>query len=118
MTGTAAARFEASGTIPDRIDVTFDATHCSSERAVILYGAPGDGSGYDGSAEGQAGNTGTAAIDGSGLNDLWFNVIWASGTGSGHPGFAFDGTAGYERSWKARGYCSIMADSLPRNSCP
>ncbi len=115
---TVAATFAKNATTPAQIDVAYDATHCSSPKAVILYGNIGSYAGYAGCAQTNAGNAGAATIDGTTLNNVWFNIVWTSGTTAGHPGFAFDGVHDIARTWKAAGLCGLTADDQTRATCP
>ena len=113
-----AARFSRNATISGRIDVSYDATTCVGARAVILYGSLGSYASYEGCAQGDAGRAGTAFIDGSGLGNAWFNVVWTNGSTAGHPGWGSDGTADVERSWNAAGFCGVTADDHSNEVCP
>lgn len=104
--------------VPGMIDVAFDAVSCSSPKAVILYGALGDYTGYTGCAQADAGNTGSATIDASGLANVWFNIIWTTGTTGGHPGFARAESGDVPRTWPAAPLCGLTADDHNRETCP
>jgi hypothetical protein len=117
-TAGSAARFSRNATLPGRIDVSYDATTCVGARAVILYGSLGSYAGYEGCAQADAGRAGTAAIDASGLGNVWFNVVWTTGSTAGHPGWGSDGTADVERSWNAAGLCGVAADDHGQRTCP
>lgn len=96
------------------IGVTYGITPCRAERASILYGRLGDYAGYAGCALADAGSAGTATIDASALGSAWFNIVWANGTTAGHPGFASSAA----RSWRAAGFCGLLADDHGRDTCP
>jgi hypothetical protein len=113
-----AATFSKSGAIAGQIDVTYDASTCAGAKAVILYGRLGSFSTYQGCAQSDAGSAGTAVIDASALGDVWFNIVWTTGSTAGHPGYGFDGTANAERSWNAAGFCGVTADDHGRHTCP
>lgn len=115
---TVAAAFAKNATIPAQIDVTYDAMHCSTSKAEILYGTIGNYTGYAGCAQSNAGNTGATFIDGTALNNVWFNIVWTNGATAGHPGFAFDGTHDIPRTWTAAGNCGLTADDQSRGTCP
>lgn len=116
-TGTTAATFKKSGTIANQIDVTYDAAHCSSQKAVILYGTIGSYGGYTGCAQVDAGNIGAAIIAAGSMSNVWFNVVWTSGTTGGHPGFAFDGISDIARTWNAAPFCGLSTDNHSDNTC-
>jgi hypothetical protein len=114
--GANAAKFtKGTGNV---IDVTYDATTCSGETAIILYGTIGTWAGYAGRAQCNGGNTGATTIDGTGKNNVWFNIVWVNGTTAGHPGFAFDGTAEVPRTWTVSGFCSVTANDASHGTCP
>lgn len=116
LSGTAAL-FSKSQTTPGQIDVTYGVTPCSGQKAVILYGALGDFSTYQDCAQSNAGSTGTATLDASTLNNVWFNIVWTDGATGGHPGYASNGTADIERSWNAAGFCALTADDHSDKIC-
>jgi hypothetical protein len=116
LSGTA-ARFSEDATVAGQIDVTWGVAACSTSRAVVLRGAIGNFAGYTGCAQSEAGDTGSTTIDGSAIGDVWFNVVWTSGTTGGHPGYGFDGSADVERAWNAAGFCSLTADDHTDKSC-
>ena len=97
--------------------MTYGTSPCSASKAVILYGNLGDFSAYAGSAQDDAGSGGAAVIDSTGLNDVWFNIVWTSGSTAGHPGYEFDGTGDVERSWSAAGLAGLTADDHSNNIC-
>ncbi len=97
--------------------MTYDASACSSSRAVILYGALGSYGAYAGCAQGDAGAAGTATIDASSLGNVWFNIVWTGGATAGHPGYAFNGTGDIERPWNAAGFCGVTADDHTNAIC-
>jgi hypothetical protein len=113
-----AARFSRSATGPGRIDVSYDAGTCVGAKAVILYGSLGSFSSYEGCAQGDAGRAGTAVIDGSGLENVWFNIVWTNGSTAGHPGYGSDGVTDAERTWTAAGLCGLTADDHSTEACP
>ncbi len=113
-----AATFSKSATIAGQIDVTYGTSPCSGAKAVIVYGALGDYSGYMGCAQSNAGNSGTATIAAAGLSNVWFNILWTSGTTAGRPGYGSNGTADVERSWNAAGFCGVTTDDHRLNTCP
>jgi hypothetical protein len=117
LAGTA-ARFTRNVIETGQIIVTYDATACAGEKAVIVYGSLGNFSTYQGCAQSDAGEAGTATIDASGLTNVWFNILWTNGTTAGHPGFGSSGTTDVERSWSAAGFCGIAADDHGRYTCP
>ena len=103
---------------PQQVDVTYDAAHCSGERAVILTGAIGNYTAYGGCAQGDAGSAGTATIDASSLDNVWFNIVWSSGTTAGHPGYGYNGTADIPRAWPAASLCGLTLDDASHATCP
>jgi len=113
-----AAKFSKDAVTPTLIDVTYDAMSCATPKAMILYGNIGSYSGYAGCAQGNAGNAGLTTIDGTALNNVWFDILWGNGTTAGHPGFAFDGVHDIARTWKAAGQCGLTADDQTRGTCP
>ncbi len=117
-TGTSAATFTKNASTPQQVDVTYDATHCVGERAVILYGTIGSYAGYTGCAQSNAGNTGTAAIDTTGLDNVWFNIVWANGSTAGNPGTGYNGTSDVPRTWAAAGRCGLTQDDGSKATCP
>lgn len=94
------------------IVATWDATTCNSSGALILYGNIGNFSGYAGGADCAAGNTGTKTFTPP-AGDVWFNIVWDSGTIGGHPGYS---TAG-ARTWSSIGLCSMLTDNIGDNVC-
>ena len=116
--GTMAALFNKDPGIPNLIDVTYDAIHCSAQVAVILYGNIGSNAGYVGCALNNAGNLGAAIVDGTSLENVWFNILWANGTTAGHPGYAFNGAQEVPRLWTASGFCGMTSDDSGYGSCP
>jgi fibronectin-binding autotransporter adhesin len=115
---TSMAAFSRNASIPDQIDVTYDAAHCLAEKAVILYGNLGNFSDYQGCADNDAGNDGTASFDSSGLNNVWFNIIWTNGTTGGHPGYGFDGVGQMARTWTMGTLCGMTGDNHGQATCP
>jgi hypothetical protein len=113
-----AARFSRNESVPGQIDVTYDASTCVGGKAIIVYGTLGDFSTYQGCAQSDAGSVGTALIDASGLNNVWFNVVWTSGSTAGHPGYGSNGAADVERPWNAAGFCGVTADDHGHDACP
>ena len=116
--GTTAATFAKHAPASDQIDVTFDASDCAGQRAVILRGKIGDYSGYDGIAQCDGKNTGSATIDSSGHTNVWFNILWENGTVAGHPGYKYTGGAYAPRSWPSIGRCDIATDQQDYGQCP
>ncbi len=116
-TAGTAARFVKNSTTPTQIDVTYDTVTCAGDKAAILYGSIGDYSSYDGCAQNNAGAGGTATIDSSLLNNVWFNIIWTTGTTGGHPGYGWNGTANTERTFPAAGFCGITTDNHTNTAC-
>ena len=117
--GTTAATFIKSASDPDIIDVTYDASHCSDQKAVILYGSIGNFSaGYAGCSSYDAGNLGSATMDTTGSSNVWFNIIWTSATTGGHPGYAFSGSSDVARTWISAGFGGITVDDQSHGTCP
>jgi len=112
-----AARFSRNSGDPGLIDVTYGTSPCSASKAVILYGNLGDFSAYAGSALDDAGSSGTAVIDGAGLDNVWFNIVWTSGNTAGHPGHEFTGGVDVERDWNATGFAGLTADDHSSDVC-
>ena len=102
-----AARFSRNAGDPNLLDVTYDTSPCSTSKAVILYGNLGDFSAYVGSAQDDAGSGGAAVIDSTGLDSVWFNIVWTSGTTAGHPGYEFDGTGRRGTDLGRSGACRV-----------
>ncbi len=116
--GTVAATFAKNAVTAGQIDVTFDTTHCSAPVAQIFYGNLGNFTGYAGCAQSNAGNTGSASLDSTALNNVWFNIVWSSGTTAGNPGNGFNGTSNVARTWVAAGLCGVTADNHTQATCP
>ena len=116
--GTTAATFTKDASNPQQVDVTYDASHCTGERAVILYGTMGNYGGYAGCAQSNAGNAGTATMNTAGLDNVWFNIVWANGSTAGNPGTGYNGTGDVPRTWAAAGRCGITQDDTSRATCP
>jgi hypothetical protein len=117
--GTTASTFVRNGSNPDIIVVSYDASHCSDQKAVILYGNIGSfTAGYAGCASSDAGHLGSATIDTTGLSNVWFNIIWADATTGGHPGYAFSGSSDVARTWTSAGLGGITADDQSHATCP
>lgn len=117
--GTTASMFTKNVSNPDILEVSYDASHCSDQKAVILYGNIGDfTTGYAGCASSDAGNLGSATIDSAGLSNVWFNIIWTSATTGGHPGFAFNGASDVARTWTSTGFGGMTADDKSHATCP
>jgi hypothetical protein len=116
--GPMAAKFANHPGSSMQIDVTYDATHCGEQKAVVLYGSIKDFSDYAGPAKCGGGNGGSATIDGSGLDDVWVNILWENGTVAGHPGFAFNGSTYTARTWPSVGSCDIASDQQDYGLCP
>jgi PKD repeat protein len=121
IVGGPAATFTPGSTVPGQIDVTYDVSACSGQKAIILYGDLGDYSGYRGCAQSDAGHAGTATIDASSLNNVWFNIVWThvvpDGWVAGHPGYGYSGTASVPRSWNAAGFCGVTEDNHGDGTC-
>jgi hypothetical protein len=116
--GVGAARFDKN---PDgnTLKITFDAVSCNASKAILLYGNFGSWAGYAGCAADDLGNTGQdSAVDVSGLDNAWFNIVWTQGGTAGHPGFGYDGTAAVARSWAAASLCGMAEDDQTRATCP
>jgi hypothetical protein len=113
-----AATFSKNGSIAGQIDVTYDASTCIAEKAIILYGALGNFSTYQGCAQSDAGSSGSTSFDASALENVWFNVLWTIDTTAGHPGHGASGTGEVERTWNAAGFCGAAADDHSRSACP
>jgi hypothetical protein len=111
------AQFETNVNDPNLIDVTYGTSPCAAAKAVILYGDLGDFNSYAGSALDDAGNSGTALFDSTGLDNVWFNIIWTDGGTAGHPGYEFDGGIDVERSWDAAGFAGLTDDNHSDNNC-
>jgi hypothetical protein len=116
--GTTAATFMKHTSDPDQIDVTYEADQCSASKAVIMYGSLGYFSNYTGCALNNAGNTGTATMDTSGLDNVWFNILWTNGTSGGHPGYGLTGGSDTARTWTAAGLGGVTADDQTHTTCP
>jgi N-acetylneuraminic acid mutarotase len=116
--GSTAARFTKHGSYPGWIDVAYDASTCSAPKAVILYGSLGSFAGYQGSIQCDAGNAGSAMFNGSAMSNVWFNIIWTTGTLAGHPGYGFASGTQTERTWNAGGFCGLMGDDHTKKTCP
>jgi subtilisin-like proprotein convertase family protein len=120
--GTLAARFRENAD-GNTMTVTWDVTHCHAAKAILLRGDlssfAGNPTPYAGCADPDLGVGGTdGAVDVSGLQDAWFNVVWTDGTTAGHPGWAFDGTSRIARTWKATAFCSVRSDDPSNGACP
>ena len=116
---TTKASFSKRSGAPNIIDVTYDALHCSSRKAVIYYGSKANYASYLSCALGDAGNTGTASFDSSALNDVWFNIVWTDGTTAGHPGYAFNGSYDVPRTWlNPVGKCGETFEDRAHETCP
>ncbi len=112
-----AASFSKNATMAGWIDVTYDVTACYAEKAIIVYGGLGNFSTYQGCALADAGNSGSASFDASGLENVWFNIVWTRSSTAGHPGYGCNGTADAERSWNAAGFCGVTADNHSNEVC-
>ena len=60
---------------------------------------------------------GSAVVDGSDLENVWFNIVWTAGTTAGHPGFALDGGSDVPRSWSAAGLAGLTVDDHGNGAC-
>jgi len=112
VSGTLMLASRGAGT--DDVDISFDASTCSDDHAVVVYGTMGDFTTYQGEvATGcDAGNTGTASFNQSG--SYWFNVIWVNGNNTaGSPGASSDGA----RTWTASGLCGVASDDPQDQVC-
>ncbi len=67
---------------------------------------------------GRCGQRRAATIAADGLDNVWFNILWTSGTTAGHPGFRFDGAVDVAETWTAAGLCGLTADDHSRSACP
>ena len=56
-------------------------------------------------------------IDAAELENVWFNVVWTSGTTAGHAGHGFDGMSDVERLWTASGIAGLTADDHSDSVC-
>jgi hypothetical protein len=103
------------GAGPNEYTVDIDAATCTSDHAVVLYGAIGNYSGYQGAVDlGCDIGTGQNATFTHAGDDVWFNVIWVNGNdAAGSAGFA---TAG-ERSWSATGLCNVATEDKSDKVC-
>jgi hypothetical protein len=108
----------AISTVAGQIDVSDDATACAGSKGIVFFGSLGDFSSYRGCAQSNAGSTGTAVIDASGLSNVWFNIVWTNGTTGGHPGYGSSGGTDVERTWNAAGDCGVTADDHSDATCP
>jgi hypothetical protein len=111
-TGSEAAKFTKG--MGDLLDVTYDAVTCSSEKVIILYGNIGTWTGYEGCALTNGGNSGSTLMNSSGQSNVWYNIVWTSGTTAGHPGFATSGA----RTWTVGTLCGMTTDDASHSSCP
>jgi hypothetical protein len=102
---------------PELIHVTYGTSPCAGTKAVILYGNFADFNSYTASALDDAGSSGTALFDSTGMENVWFNIIWASEVTAGHPGYGFAGAVDVERYWNAAGLAGLTADDHADNSC-
>jgi hypothetical protein len=121
-TGTNAAKFTKNPN-GNTLKVTYDASSCSFQKAILLYGTigsyTGDPTPYVGCADSNLGNTGSdTAVNASTLNNVWFNILWTNGTTAGHPGFAFNGTSNVARTWAVGSLCGMAADDQSKSTCP
>ena len=82
----------------------------ASAAAQPAIGAFNDGSGELIMALDDAGNGGDAVIEAAALENVWFNIIWSSGSTAGHPGHGSDGASAVERSWIAAGLAGLTDD--------
>ncbi len=117
-TGANAARFTKNPD-GDTLKVTYDAVSCSAQKAVLLYGNLGSWGGYAGCADSDLGNAGEdATVNASGLDNLWFNIVWTNGPIAGHPGYGFNGTQNVTRAWGVGTLCGMSTDDPSHGSCP
>jgi hypothetical protein len=97
------------------LQVAYDASTCTAEKAILLYGNLGTWTGYAGCADSDLGDTGQdGAVNVSGLSNVWFNIVWTNGTTAGHPGFATSGT----RLWTVGTLCGMAEDDFSHSNCP
>ena len=114
---TVAAQFESNPYIPEEIEVTYATAPCSGEQAVVLYGTIGNFTEYSGCAQDNAGSTGVAYFDSTGMDNVWFNILWTNGGIAGHPGFMYVGGSYIDRSMLANGFCGIYSDDQTDGTC-
>jgi hypothetical protein len=79
----------------------FDASRCSPQNAIIMFGTLGHYSGYSGSFQCFGGSTGITSFTKAQAN-LRFNIVRENGSTAGHPGCAFNGTSDVSRTWTIR----------------
>jgi hypothetical protein len=116
--GVNAARF-AKNPDGDTLSVTYDAITCNAQRAILLYGNIGSCVEYAGCADADLGNGGQDDnVSATGLDNVWFNIVWTNGTTAGHPGYAFNGTANVPRTWTVGTLCGMATDDPTHSSCP
>jgi len=116
--GTNAARYSKN---PDAntLLVTYDSSLCSAAKAILMYGTIGTWTGYQGAADCDLGNAGSdPAVNATGLDNVWFNIVWTNGTAAGHPGYGFNGTAPVARTWTVGTVCSMSGDNHSHMTCP
>lgn len=115
--GTTAAKFSKGEWIPEEIEVTYATAPCSGEQAVILYGSLGNFTTYTSCAQDNAGSGGLAYFDSTGMDNVWFNIVWSNDGMAGHPGYMnLDGTP-VARSIDAHGLCGLFADDHTDGVC-
>jgi len=97
------ARFEKNASDPTQIDLTYQ-TACAGDEAIVVYGNLGDFSGYTGGLTSPDTASGSTTVDASGVDLVWFNVVWVKHGIAGHPGWANDGSSSTQRTWNAAGH--------------
>jgi hypothetical protein len=115
-TGANAARFtKGAGEI---LNVSYDSVTCSASKAIILYNSIGNWMGYAGCAQSDAGSTGSATFDAALQNNVWYNIVWTSGSTAGHPGYGYDGISDVARTWTVGTLCGMTGDDQSHATCP
>ena len=117
-TGSNAAKFTKNPD-GDTLRVTYDAVTCNAQKAILLYGNLASWTGYAGCADSDLGNAGIDDnVSSAGLDNVWFNIVWTSGTTAGHPGYAYNGTANVPRTWTVGTLCGMTLDDPSHPACP
>jgi len=117
-TGANAARFTKN---PDgnTLLVTYDASTCSAQKAVLLYGALGSWDAYAECADNDLGNAGQDnSVNATGLDNAWFNIVWTNGPIAGHPGYGYNGSSNVVRPWTVGTLCGMASDDHSHAACP
>ncbi len=96
------------------LNVTYDATTCSSQKLIVLYNSLGAWNGYSGCAQPDGGNSGATTVDSTGQANVWYNLVWTSNGTAGHPGYASSGP----RDWNVGTLCGMTADDHGKTTCP